>query len=66
MALTAEGPLALVCPVRDESEVSGTCILRTSLEVTTAIMEGDPGVAIGIFTCELHPCRGFPGGSLPG
>jgi len=29
------------------------------------IMDEDPGVAAGVFVYELHPCRGFPGDSLP-
>jgi len=30
-----------------------------------AIMGDDPGVAAGVFTYEVHSCRGFPGDSLP-
>ena len=30
------------------------------------LMDDDPGVKAGIFTYEVHPCRGFPGDSLPG
>jgi len=25
----------------------------------------DPGLQAGIFTYEIHPCRSFPGDSLP-
>jgi hypothetical protein len=28
-------------------------------------MGDDPGVAAGVFTYEVHSCRGFPGDSLP-
>jgi len=28
-------------------------------------MGDDPGVAAGVFTYEVHPCRGFPGDALP-
>ncbi len=28
-------------------------------------MDGDPGVAAGIFTYEAHPIRSFPGDGLP-
>jgi hypothetical protein len=28
-------------------------------------MNDDPGVQAGVFTFEVHPCRGFPGDSLP-
>ena len=29
------------------------------------VMDEDPGVKAGIFVYELHPCRSFPGDSLP-
>jgi len=29
------------------------------------IMNDDPGVAAGVFTYQVHPCRGFPGDALP-
>jgi hypothetical protein len=32
---------------------------------TTAIMNRDPGVTAGVFTAEVHECRGFPGDCLP-
>jgi hypothetical protein len=28
-------------------------------------MADDPGVQAGIFTFEVHACRGFPGDALP-
>ena len=28
-------------------------------------MDADPGVRAGVFTCEVHACRGFPGSTLP-
>jgi hypothetical protein len=28
-------------------------------------MNDDPGVAAGVFMCEVHPCLGFPGDALP-
>ncbi len=28
-------------------------------------MNDDPGVAAGVFTYQVHPCRGFPGDALP-
>jgi hypothetical protein len=28
-------------------------------------MEDDPGVKAGVFVYEVHPCRSFPGDSLP-
>ena len=36
-----------------------------SLAETVAVMNDDPGVQAGVFTFEVHGCRGFPGDSLP-
>jgi hypothetical protein len=63
--LRATGVLPIVCPVNDGSDVSGIGILNTSVEEARQIMDIDPGVQAGIFVYEVHPCRGFPGSSLP-
>jgi hypothetical protein len=64
-ALRAEGLLAIVCPVRDGSDVSGIGIFNASVEETQKIMDEDPGVKAGVFVYEVHACRSFPGDSLP-
>jgi len=64
-ALRAEGVLSIVCPVPDESDVSGIGIFNAPAEEVKKIMDEDPGVKTGVFVYELHPCRGFPGDSLP-
>jgi hypothetical protein len=64
-SLRAEGKLSIVCPVQDGSDVSGIGIFNASAEETKKILEDDPGVKSGVFTYELHPCRSFPGDSLP-
>jgi hypothetical protein len=64
-ALRAEGVMPIVCPVNDGSDVSGIGIFDASVEETKKIMDEDPGVKAGVFVYELHPCRGFPGSSLP-
>ena len=64
-ALRADGLLSLVCPITGETGLSGIGIFNSSLEQTKDIMDGDPGVQAGVFTYELHPCRSFPGDSLP-
>lgn len=64
-SLRADGVLAIVCPVTDDSEVSGVGIFNAGVEETRAIMDGDPGVQAGVFVYELHPCRSFPGDRLP-
>jgi len=63
--LRAEGVLPIVCPVSDGSDVCGLGIFSVGVEETKKIMDGDPGVQAGIFTYELHDCRGFPGSALP-
>ena len=64
-SLRADGLLSIVCPVTAETGVSGMGIFNTSVEETRNIMDGDPGVQTGIFVYEIHPCRSFPGDSLP-
>jgi hypothetical protein len=64
MALQAAGIMPIVCPVGDE-ELSGIGIFNTDPEEARAIMADDPGVRAGIFTFEVHSCRGFPGDTLP-
>jgi hypothetical protein len=64
-ALRAEGRLAIVCPVQDNSSLSGIGIFAGTIEEVDDIMQGDPGVQAGIFTYDLHPVRGFPGDCLP-
>lgn len=62
--LRADGIMSIVCPISDDSDVSGICILNTSLEEAKKIYEEDPGVKAGIFTFEAHTCRSFPGDAL--
>ncbi|HEY7343276.1 MAG TPA: hypothetical protein VH591_20560 [Ktedonobacterales bacterium] len=64
-ALRAEGVLSIVCPIADGSEVAGVGIFDASAEDVRKIMDEDPAVKAGILTYEVHPCRGFPGSSLP-
>ena len=63
--LRDDGVLAVVLPVTDGSEVCGIAVFAATIDDTTAIMNDDPGVAAGVFIYEVHPCRGFPGDSLP-
>lgn len=64
-ALRAEGVLSIVCPISDGSDMAGVGIFDASVEDVRAIMDEDPAVKAGILTYEVHPCRGFPGSSLP-
>ena len=63
--LRARGVLAIVCPVVDESNLSGVCIFTTNSEETRKIRDGDPGVEAGLFTYEIHSTKSFPGSRLP-
>jgi len=63
--LRAEGVLPVVCPIADGTGVSGVGIFVGTVAEVTRIMDDDPGVKAGIFTYELHECRGFPGSILP-
>ncbi len=64
-ALRDEGVLAVVLPVTDGCDVCGIGVFAATVDDTAAIMNDDPGVAAGVFSCEVHPCRGFPGDALP-
>ena len=64
MALQAAGIMPIVCPVGDD-EISGIGIFNTDPDQARAVMADDPGVRAGIFTFEVHTCRGFPGDALP-
>jgi hypothetical protein len=59
------GVLAASLTVLDGSEVWGVRAFIGTIDETIAIMNEDPGVAAGVFTFEVHPCRGFAGDSLP-
>jgi len=64
-ALRADGLLSIVCPITAETGVNGVGIFNTHIEETKKIMDDDPGVKAGVFVYEIHPCRSFPGDSLP-
>ena len=63
--LRHDGVMPVVLPVIDGSEVCGVCVFTRTVDETVAIMNDDPGVQSGVFTFEVHACRGFPGDSLP-
>jgi hypothetical protein len=63
--LRAAGLLAVVLPIRDESEVDGIGVFDLDPDQTRAVMEADPGVQAGVFAFEVHPARSFPGDRLP-
>jgi hypothetical protein len=55
----------MVLPVTDGSDVCGVGVFNGTVDETVALMNDDPGVQAGVFTFEVHGCRGFPGDSLP-
>jgi len=64
--LRGEGALSIVCPVADESELSGIGIFNGEMDKVKKIMDDDPGVKEGVFIYEIHSCRSFPGDCIPG
>ena len=65
LELRAAGLLAVVCPVPDDSDVCGVGIFTAPPDQVARLMDEDPGVAAGVFTYHVHPCRSFPGDGLP-
>lgn len=65
-SLRADGVLAIVGPVTDDSELAGLGIFDAPVEEVVEIMDRDPAVQAGVFEYEVHPLRSFPGDSLPG
>ena len=63
--LRADGVLAVVCPVADDTDLAGIGIFNATPEETARIMDGDPAVLAGVLSYEVHPVRGFPGDGLP-
>ena len=64
-ALRKAGEIAVVLPVRDDSEISGIAVFDRDVDAVTAIMNDDPAVQAGVFTFEVHPAEGIPGDGLP-
>jgi len=64
-SLRADGTLAIVCPITDDSDWSGIGIFDATADEVAEIMDADPGVQAGLFTYEVHPARSFPGDQLP-
>ncbi len=64
VSLHAAGVIAILCPVLTDT-VAGVAILTEPLERAQEIMAADPCVQAGMMTCEVYPCLGFPGDTLP-
>jgi hypothetical protein len=64
--LRADGLLAVVCTVDDDSGVDGIGIFDLDAKRTRDLMDVDPGVRAGVLDYEVHTVRGIPGDALPG
>ncbi|MFF0487974.1 hypothetical protein ACFYTQ_03015 [Nocardia sp. NPDC004068] len=64
VSLRADGVIAVLCPVASDS-VAGVAILTVPADEATELMAADPCVRAGMMRCEVHPCHGFPGDTLP-
>ncbi|MGV9677348.1 hypothetical protein ACWDSJ_18910 [Nocardia sp. NPDC003482] len=64
VSLRADGVIAVLCPVASDS-VAGVAILTVPADEATELMAVDPCVRAGMMRCEVHPCHGFPGDTLP-
>lgn len=68
-ALRLAGLKRIICPIGDDSAISGISgisIFDVDEEETDRIMREDPGVKAGIFTYEVHATRTFPDSTLAG
>lgn len=64
VSLRADGTIAVLCPVASES-LAGVAVMTVPAADAAEIMAGDPCVQAGMMRCEVHPCHGFPGDTLP-
>ena len=55
----------MVCPVADNSELSGVGIFDATMEETRKLVDEDPGIKAGIVSYEAHTGRVLPGSRLP-
>jgi len=65
VSLRVDGVIAVLCPVVSDT-VAGVAILTEPHERAEEIMAADPCVQAGMMTCDVYPCFGFPGDTLPG
>lgn len=64
--LRADGRLAIVLPIFDDTDVCGVGVFALGLDETREVMGNDPAVQAGVLVFEVHPALGFPGDALPG
>lgn len=64
-ALRAAGLLSIVCPVSDGTDTAGIGVFNADIATVETILRGDPAIAAGVLTVEIHASWSFPGDSLP-
>ncbi|NUR70939.1 MAG: hypothetical protein HOU81_08970 [Hamadaea sp.] len=67
VALRADGVIAVLCPVVDDSEagMAGVLIMSIGADEAKALIAEDPCVQAGMMTFEAHTCLTFPGDPVP-
>jgi hypothetical protein len=65
VSLRATGVIAVLCPIVSDT-FAGMAILTQPLDRAQETMAADPCVLAGMMTCEVLPCFGFPGDTVPG
>jgi len=50
----------------DGTDVAGVAIFNAEPVDVERLIAGDPAIAAGVLTFEIHPARSFPGDCLPG
>ena len=67
VTLRADGVIAILCPVLDDSEagMAGVAVMTVGVERADALLAGDPCVQAGMMTYEARACLTFPGDAVP-
>jgi hypothetical protein len=66
LKLRAEGVMPIVLPIGDGTGLAGVFVFDRGPQEARRIMDGDPAVVAGIYVYDVHPCRSWPGDTLPG
>jgi hypothetical protein len=56
--------MRIVCPIGDGSGTTGVSSFDASPDEVGQIMQQDPGVKAGLFSCEIHATQTFPESKL--
>jgi hypothetical protein len=64
VSLHADSTIAVLCPVLSDT-LAGVAVMTLGADEARAVMADDPCVRAGMMTCEVQPCLGFPGDTIP-